>query len=87
MTELSTLSSELICNIRTLSGEMIIAEPEVGRWYISVDNRVGKHVLEKAARYLCEGDFLSSEDEYFPDCCGVDEGRYLLLLRHQETRE
>lgn len=87
MTNLDILSSGLACNIRNLSGEMIVAEPQVGRWYISVDNRQGKHVLGAAARYLGEGDFLSSRDEYFDDACGVESGWYLLMLRHQDTEE
>lgn len=85
MTNLDISSSELACTIRTLGGDMIVAEPQVGRWYVSVDNRLGKHVLGAAARYLGDGDFLSSKDEYFDDACSVNAGWYLLLLRHQDT--
>lgn len=87
MRNLETVNSELACNIRVLNGDLIVAEPEVGRWYISVDNRHGKHILGDAARYLGGGDFLSSKDEYFDDACGVESGWYLLMLRHQDTPE
>ena len=87
MTNLAIQSAELVCNIRSINGNMIVAEPEAGRWYVSVDNRNGKHVLGSAARYLGDGDFLSSRDEYFEDACGVEAGWYLLQLRHQATKE
>lgn len=73
----------LKCTIRMLDGQFVEDEPEVGRWYISVDNRKGAHILGATARYLGEGDFLSTTDDYFDDACGVMPGVYLLLLRHQ----
>lgn len=79
-----TVRPELACTIRALNGAFIEAEPEIGRWYASVDNRQGKHVLGLTAKYLGEGDFLSTAEEYLEDACSVLPGVYLLLLRHQD---
>lgn len=76
---------DLACTIKTLGGNFVVEEPVVGRWYTSVDNRKGLHALGMTAKYLGEGDFLSNEDEYLEDACGVFDGTYLLLLRPQDS--
>lgn len=77
------LGDSLKCTILMPDGQFVETEPEVGRWYMSVDNRKGTHVLGATARYLGDGDFISTRDAYFEDACGVIPGVYLLLLRHQ----
>lgn len=68
----------LICTIKNLSGDMIEAEPVVGQWYVSVDNRNNQHISGEIACYDGNGDFTSEDGVTFDDACGVDADYYLL---------
>jgi hypothetical protein len=68
----------LICTIKNLSGDMIEAEPVVGQWYASVDNRDNQHIPGAIACYDGNGDFTSEDGETFDDACGVYGNCYLL---------
>lgn len=74
-------SVEFFCKIRNLAGDIVEQEPEVGRWYLSVDHGEGRLRFGATARYLGAGDFLSNGDDYFDDACGIFTGNYLQLLR------
>jgi hypothetical protein len=67
----------LMCTIKTAAGAFIVAEPVVGQWYVSVDNRKHDHIHGINARYEGNGDFLSEDHAYFDDAGGVGDSHYL----------
>jgi hypothetical protein len=74
---MNTVPRTLLCTIKTAAGVFIEAEPVVGQWYLSVDNRKNDHIVGINARYEGNGDFLSEDAALFDDACGIGNWHYL----------